>query len=548
MGCPRETLNFDEGQDVELDYRGSPVFSVPQGFRVSTDSRHEDFLPLGRPYTYEKVEYCLYRVPHAIAASRYGAYSGGSRDSGAMTLTISHAMNRDRISVRSKGAVLGSLHDKGELQQAVRNWMSFFDYCVQHASAHIKSSSVVSWTELLKYIREYARNPNVQKRSLIVSIAETMPQHVQELVNSARRVLIHERRLLPATKASEMDSGCLHWYFRQPGVTAMQKASLNRQRLQAISRRETFNTLENRVLRDFLLRCLRECRQYVTVIYAGQANTGCAKDVNRFGGMCSELLKRPVWEDVGELESSVRPNYVLQSDTRYRRIWNLYQKLLRKQDEEDWMWAWQGRTWADVGTLLLGVSLMTMAEKADGRVRVEPLAQAGCVFRREQVQGSRVVPGSEPGPFLLSCGANKAVLEVVHEGQADDHDTVRSLRGTGGTLFFVLKPLGRKNMIRVIIIWPVHTLSSAVKQNFQDILQSAEHGLKVQEQLINMRYHVANFTGLVLVDAALLGEPDFEAGEKTHLARLAADPSLWPKNIDVLTMLLDELFMQLLES
>lgn len=543
MGRQHETKNF-EGQHVDLEYFGSPVLSVPQGFRVSTDSRHEDFLPLGCSYTYAEGTYRLYRVPHAIAASRYGAHCDGT-----MRILVSHEKSRDRITVRSRGAQSGSLRDKGELQQAVLEWMSFFDFCVQRAGASVKGMLAVSWTELPKYIREYAENPNVQKRSLIVSIAEKMPHHVQELVNAARRVLIHERRLLPATKASEMDSGCLHWYFRQPGVTAMQKSSLNRQRLQAISRRETFNTLENRVLRDFLLRCMRECRQYVRVICSGNASTGCARDVNRFGGMCSELLKRPVWEDVGELESSVRPNYVLQSDTRYRRIWKLYQKLLRKQDEEDWMWAWQGRTWADIGTLLLGVSLLVMAEKKHGNVRVSPLAQAGCVFRSEQEQGSRIASGSEPGPFLLSCRGRKAVLEVVHEGQAKEHGTVRTLGGTGGTLFFVLKPLGRKKaMIRVIVIWPVHTLSSQKQQDFQAILNSAEQGLNVQEQFINMRYQVAKFSGLVLVDAIVRGEPDFEAGVNTHLARLAADPKLWTKNIDILTMLLDDLFMKLLEN
>ena len=99
-----------------------------------------------------------------------------------------------------------------------------------------------------------------------------------------------------------------------------------------------------------------------------------------------------------------------------------------------------------------------------------------------------------------------------------------------------------------MVIWPVHTLSSIHNQDFQAVQKSAEQGLKSQSWFINMRYPVARLTGLVLADAFLRGEPDFEAGENTHLARLAADPLYWTKNIEVLTMLLDDLFVELLES
>ena len=103
-------------------------------------------------------------------------------------------------------------------------------------------------------------------------------------------------------------------------------------------------------------------------------------------------------------------------------------------------------------------------------------------------------------------------------------------------------------MPRVIVTWPVHTLSSTHSQDFRAVRRSAEEGLEKQSQLINMRYPVARLTGLVLADAFLRGEPDFEAGKSTHLARLAAEPQLWARNIEVLTMLLDDLFMELLES
>lgn len=535
IGCPRETANVDD-REVVLPYYGSPVLSVPRGFKISMDARHENFLPLGCAYDHDR--YQLYRVPHAMAASKYE-----NRSEESVRIVISHDGERERMMIRCKGAVAGSLRDEGELQIAVLEWSSFFDFCVQQAP-----NRELPWARLESLMHTYAEKPEVQKRSLIVLIAEKMQQQIQELVNSARRMLVHERQLLPAIRAGEMDSGCLQWYFRQPGVTATQKASANRQRLLAMSRRETFNTLENRVLKDFLIRCLHECHQYVRVVCSGKRDTGYAKEVNRFGSMCSELLKRPVWQDVDEIESCVRPNYVLQSDTRYHRIWVLYQKLLRKQNEEDWMWAWQGRTWADICTLLLGTTLLAMAREKNGRLQISSLGSAGFDVLGEQAQGSRIVPGAEPGPFLLSYKNHFAVLELVHANQAPQHDIASALGCTGGTLFLVFKPVGKKMTARVIVTWPVHVISSMLKHDFKAIQTSAEQALAKQDMFVNKRYPVAILTGLVLADAFLQGEPDFNAGSTTHLARLAADPRLWTRNLEVLTLLLEDLCVTLLEN
>lgn len=84
--------------------------------------------------------------------------------------------------------------------------------------------------------------------------------------------------------------------------------------------------------------------------------------------------------------------------------------------------------------------------------------------------------------------------------------------------------------------------------DFQTILASAEQGLAQQNQSINVRYSVVRLTGLVLADAFWQGEPVINRGQSIHLARLAADPCLWTKNINLLVMLLHSLFMETLEN
>ena len=547
IGCPRESISLGTEDDatIELPYYGSPLLSVPQDFSISTDARHEPFHPIGCPYY--NGHFQLYRVPHAIASSRrtLGACS-------TMTLTFSHNGIRECVTVVPRGAVPGSLRDKGWLQKMVLEWGSFFDFCHQKAGLQRKGALSLPWEKKPACIREYGGDTSVQKRSLIVSIAEEMSQRVQELVHAARRMLVHERKLLPAAKAGEMDAGCMHWYFRQPGKTPIEKASSNRQRLKALSRRETFNTLENRVLKEFLQRCIRECQQYISVICSGKTDTGYAKEVGRYSSICSDLLKRPMWEDVGTLESGARPNYVLQNDARYRKIWELYQKLLRKQDEEDWMWAWQGNTWADICRLLLGTALFSMAKGRGFHVRGTPLARAACGFLGEQTQGNRILQGTDPGPFLLSGPHSKAVLEIVHADEMENHVPASSLGSTGGSMYFVIKPLRdlreKPAPARVIIVWPVHSLASTLKLNFYALKHSAESGLAQQNRFINSPSPVARLSGLVMTDVFPDDKPDFIDGVNTNLACLAADPCLWADNVDVLSVLLDDLFLKLLEK
>jgi hypothetical protein len=51
------------------------------------------------------------------------------------------------------------------------------------------------------------------------------------------------------------------------------------------------------------------------------------------------------------------PNYVLSQDTRYRKIWEGYQELLRRQQDEDDVWRWQMRLWAECVRISVLVAL-----------------------------------------------------------------------------------------------------------------------------------------------------------------------------------------------
>ena len=220
------------------------------------------------------------------------------------------------------------------------------------------------------------RDVDEPRMALIVRHARDLHRLVGELGQHPRRVLTRNRRMQPVQRIQEMDSACLSWYVRQPGRTPLEKAG-SRQALLAVVREETIDTPENRVLRDFLDRSSQAAEGYLG---ANRNLSGSTRyrEVSRYGRTCAALLRRPDLAAVRRLVGVAKPNYVLTSDQRYHRIWKAYQALLRRQDDVDEAWSWQGRLWGDLVIMVVQTALLSTSE---------PLALAPLYLHREQDRG-----------------------------------------------------------------------------------------------------------------------------------------------------------------
>lgn len=220
------------------------------------------------------------------------------------------------------------------------------------------------------------RDVDEPRMALIVRHARDLHRLVGELGQHPRRVLTRNRRMQPVQRIQEMDSACLSWYVRQPGRTPLEKAG-SRQALLAVVREETIDTPENRVLRDFLDRSSQAAERYMG---ANRNLSGSTRyrEVGRYGRTCATLLRRPDLAAVRKLAGAAKPNYVLTSDQRYRRIWEAYQALLRRQDDVDEAWSWQGRLWGDLVIMAVQTALLSVSE---------PIALAPLYLHREQDRG-----------------------------------------------------------------------------------------------------------------------------------------------------------------
>lgn len=250
------------------------------------------------------------------------------------------------------------------------------DAAEQAAQGRMRGWVRTSWTrvaERLAAVRDVAE----PRMALIVRHARDLHRLVGELGRHPRRVLARDRRLQPVHRIQEMDSACLSWYVRQPGRTPVEKAG-SRQALLAVVREETIDTPENRVFKDFLHRSVQTAEVYLT---ANRNLSGSTRygEVSRYGRGCAALLHLPTFATVRGLPGLAKPNYVLTSDQRYRRIWDAYQGLLRRQNDVDEAWTWQGRLWADLVTMAVLTALLNDSNEA--------LALAPLYLQREQDRG-----------------------------------------------------------------------------------------------------------------------------------------------------------------
>ncbi|QDT04238.1 hypothetical protein K227x_26280 [Rubripirellula lacrimiformis] len=181
--------------------------------------------------------------------------------------------------------------------------------------------------------------------SLIVRLADEIPDVLENVCRKPRVILRRQRELELATRIQQVDAACIRWMSRQPGRTLAEKAG-PRQRLMAVVRREDCNTPENRVALDLLRRCKRAGEIYIARHNEFEASQRYLK-VKTFVKLCDRLIRRSAISAVGKLVGTAQPNYVLQHEERYSVLWDAYQRLVRHEKVTQSTWMWRDRLWSE---------------------------------------------------------------------------------------------------------------------------------------------------------------------------------------------------------
>lgn len=246
------------------------------------------------------------------------------------------------------------------------------------------------WTNLRQRWTEEDGNEPVM--DVIVRQATYLGHVLDTLETRPRRILRRVTRQVPVARVQEIDRRAMLWLARQPGETLAERAG-DDQRILAVAREENFDTLENRVLRAYGELARLHAREYLERNRTRRRSRR-ANIVEAFGRRCGRLTRDLAGRGVRLAEPGVIPNYVLQQNPHYHRIWAAWTELLEKERAKDELWRWQALSWAEFCTLALMVALV-------GVPGARAVATAPLWYRDEHLRGRWIEADSPLGVFHI---------------------------------------------------------------------------------------------------------------------------------------------------
>ncbi|NIA10367.1 MAG: DUF2357 domain-containing protein [Nitrospiraceae bacterium] len=203
-----------------------------------------------------------------------------------------------------------------------------------HLAYSRRSALPLDWKRIYDILYPGTQSP---PESLITSIARSCVNETESLIGNMRKVLLREREKVSLGMVQQVDPHCLRWLSKQPGRNAIEKAG-TRQKILAIVRRENFNTLENRVFKDFLARTYRESVLYLQANESYFNGHPTINRVKRLRQLCAKGLQEQILETVSGITKLPTPNYVLRQERRYAKIWKAYCELLKQAHIAERLW------------------------------------------------------------------------------------------------------------------------------------------------------------------------------------------------------------------
>ncbi|HBM15691.1 MAG TPA: hypothetical protein DD381_05015 [Lentisphaeria bacterium] len=216
----------------------------------------------------------------------------------------------------------------------------------------------ISWRRVIDLFNPSSSEPPIE---LIVQIEQNYKSELLRLVSSPRKILrqFHEKEHL--SRVQRIDTKCLTWLIQQPGRNTIEKAG-SRQRILAVVKNESYNTLENRVLKKMIEFSYQAAFTYVND-HKDKSSAERYKKVKIFLSELKNIINNPMMVGIDDLYSFPKPNYVLMYDALYNKMWLWYCRLVRQQEETETAWKIQKFLFADWCRLAITVSLMNTSSR-----------------------------------------------------------------------------------------------------------------------------------------------------------------------------------------
>ena len=359
------------------------------------------------------------------------------------------------------------------------------------------------WNRLAEAWIEAGEHPQ-PRMAEIVRQANEMPARLGMLENQIRRVLRRARERVPISRAQELDKTSMIWLARQPGHNTAERAGSS-QRVLAIARHESFDTLENRVLHSYVRLAGLVCRQWML-------EHDCSRMVERyrvveaFSRTCGRFERELAALGVGLVESGITPNYILMEDREYRAVREGWVRLLGAELVDDDLWAWQAQAWTDFCVLAVTLSLFLMGG-------AEFVAQSPFVWRDEAETGRMFVCDNPMAVIWLR--RENLIVEVISRPENVSYFQA----ACRAWVWLRVSNLSDDESGCIVPVWTPHTFERI------DTRVAAQEAVRFLSRTVRAVSKGSSRNGLILLPANGCGEVASEAMDTVQVTAIALDAS-----------------------
>ena len=380
---------------------------------------------------------------------------------------------------------------------------------------------VVDWLRALRRLEGHDDSDKARQAS-IVDLAYELPMHLEKVIRQPRRTLKRIRDLERIQRVREVDKACFMNLARRPGLGIAEKAGPS-QRILAVRRQETNNTLENRVTRHCCLLIRRAADHYLALHHdVNEQDSPRMQAVHKFQSKAVAWGKSEIFAEVTTLTSPCKsPNYVLLQNPHYMRIWNAYRVLVKNEEVRANVWRWKLQLWkevAKIGFSQLFSSWVKSLSSDEYPVNIPVSEERIIGAERGFFQGRFLNQDTLPGPFILGSSKKKAGTLYVVDNlglQAIDLGASNHLMNADFYMIWI-GPSERKVM-------PIYCRSEKTC--------SDDENIEPEDAIQHLEDAFPELCGVVLLRPAPVGEPStLSSWQRDEKLVLKINLSISPKN------------------
>ena len=175
------------------------------------------------------------------------------------------------------------------------------------------------------WLSQEVLRPEQKLRDRFTHIIDLCIDAIGHILLSPRQTVVRVHEMTPVYLAQRLDSRSVQWLSRKPGNNMREKLAANPHIL-AATRKMSFDTLENRLLKALLIRVQG------LLLYRQEAGLQLAEEQE---GLLVSIQKTLRFEGFLAIKSwqHMPPNNVLLQDKQYRKVWRAWQLLQRLEED-----------------------------------------------------------------------------------------------------------------------------------------------------------------------------------------------------------------------